>query len=762
MFCAFYIPQGCPSEDVKLTGLVPNNVSIELKLYCRELNGDSVADNRQTEFTDRAVNPLAPTQVVELGTIQDVGPTTATDTDGVIVQVPYSDIIEKFTFDDVLERTYNVGTFNWTTAQAAGTVITTLSFPQILFAQQFIADKIKYFYGFRGGIEVGFRIAASRTLYGALIANVDPCAAYYPINNAVQSVVPSSATSPWRMSGSPHILIQASCADVVTITCPFINPQRFLNLRKYANKEICSINLMVLNPLTNTENATSSGQIFVTARFVDASLLQPCDTTQSTPSEKVRERVKNIEGIKKNIVVSKVNEIQNPAPSFIKRIQLAGNTIAACAMDAVETAAVGMMLGLSKPNTTNFATVMRSDPNMTTNYGNSVEVMPKGALDSENAISTEPNVGGISADELALSYFCGTPVMVNSITFVKGSTPISLVTTGIDANPAYCDYAKLMHYAWSGTHKVKIYITASIFHSCRYVLYYATSAASDWQQCYHTIVEVQGSTEVDLELPYFPQSFVGTGVTTERVWDLYCAELTFSQPDNSIALPVYFNVYKAGSTDFKVFGPKDVQYLVQSAPREDFTKPFTKLHGSMEGYGHKGFVYGEEMVTWREYMHRLWPLYAVTTVASRILQYGDNSGQVCMGTEFIMLFYRYWRGSVRFKLLNLKAATGYNSLFQSVPTMGLVPGAGLSNPNMNSCELEMPYYSPALFDMVHSNQVYPREYATSGTNSKFLFKGAGDDFSLHWLMLPPPGTVVLNTPGSSIYGYAGLQSYYAG
>lgn len=225
--------------------------------------------NNEINLTDRATKEVEPTQSVELGSYDDVAPTSATTADGIIIQDPYADIIERFTFDDVLQRTYNVGVYNWTTAQTAGTVITNIAFPVALFNQPFIADKIKNFYGFRGGVEINIRIACSRTLYGAIIASISPYANYYPLNSTTLATQPAVNTSIYRMSGQPHVIAQASSSDVVSITCPFINPQRFLSLRKYGGSEICSFSIAVLNPLTNTENAVSSGQIFVTARFVD-------------------------------------------------------------------------------------------------------------------------------------------------------------------------------------------------------------------------------------------------------------------------------------------------------------------------------------------------------------------------------------------------------------------------------------------------------------------------------------------------------------
>jgi len=349
--------------------------------------------------------------------------------------------------------------------------------------------------------------------------------------------------------------------------------------------------------------------------------------------------------------------------------------------------------------------------------------------------------------------------MVSSIAFVPGSSAIQIATTGVDTNPCFADHLKLQFYNWYGSHKFKVYITASIYHSVRLVFYLAVNAASDWQVCYHKVVEIQGSTEVEMMIPYCPQSVAIPGVSAVTPYSVYCAILSWSQSDLTISNPIYLNTYKAAASDFKVGCPKDVRYVLQSSPREEFNRDFDPLHPSLLGYGQDNLVFGEDIKTLRNMMHKMSPHRALAAATTALILTNRTVGTNLVGIDMYAAFYRFWAGSVKYKFLSLKSALKYKLITVRLGSGPLFHGLGVGAPDLNSCEGEIPYYSPSLFDNCGTTAMYDRNMYSLGTETAFQFMGAGDDFSFHWMIIPPPGVYTDNF--GSGFGYYGVTNFYA-
>jgi len=765
-----YFLDDCTLEDEVLQNndLIFTTQSGDLKAI-----GTNLKPETNPNSTDRDVKLPPVTQSVELGSFNDVAEVTPGTANNVIVQEPYTGInMETFNMGDSLDRTFNVANIAWTTAQGAGTILATLKFPQLLFSQTFIADKINDMRAFVAGVRVDARITASRTLYGKLALVLIPYTEYYPVSTGTTQVF-NYNTNLYNLTGHPHMLMDASSSDVVTMEAPFVNPARYLDLGKYGNAEMGVFLLVVMNPLSNSENATATATVVVTAGFIDAKVFLPTDTSNGimmtslkerhlekphSVAEKVRltsepvdevqsTRSKNREGARKALMVTAENEVHESLPGALQTISLVGSAIGNLAAGA---ATIGALIGLSKPTTVNTATIVTSNPNFGINHGNGIETIMKASVDSENAISTKLIVGGITADEMELRFIASVPSMVTSVTNVQGSGPIQIATTGIDANLCYVDHLKMMFYYWHGSHKFKTYITASIYHSVRLVFYLATSATADWQVCYHKVVEVQGSTEVDFTIPYCPNFPAAQTTTTDVPYSLFVAQLAWSQSDSLVSTPIYLNTYKAGGSDFRVGGPRDCAYTIQSTkvdnvtyetqscPRMDFNMDFEAIHPSITGYMQDNLLFGEEILTVREMIHKMTPMYSNITLDEPIWNITRGSTASLTGVDMWGLFYRFWRGGVKYKLMQ-KVGQKYRGLFQSAPnsTTGYFHGFGVSAPNMNSCEADFPYYEPVLFETTCSVALKKRQITSPGTDSAYILKGCSDDFSFHWLMLPP-------------------------
>jgi len=332
----------------------------------------------------------------------------------------------------------------------------------------------------------------------------------------------------------------------------------------------------------------------------------------------------------------------------------------------------------------------------------------------------------------------------------------------------HIDHLKQQFAYWCGSHKLKLYITASIFHSIRLVVYLATSASANWSVCPYRVLEIQGSTEVSFLVPYMAQYAMTTTNSTDFIYSVYVQILSWSQSDNSVSAPIYINAYKSAASDFQVAGPLDLVYILQSgeyecqsAPREEFNQDFEPFQEGMTGYALENLVCGERIETWRQMLHKLTPIFITNGNGGDYpVQFSRISGQVLVGSDMIALFYRFWRGSVRYKFMTLKSAVHYaNFTHQNPASIVTTPfqGIAIGAPNLNSCEGEVPYYSPALFEMTGSTPLYTRKVQYAGNGNTYMLKGCGDDFSFHWLQLPQAG-VYANPPTN--YGTTGLSAFF--
>jgi len=256
----------------------------------------------------------------------------------------------------------------------------------------------------------------------------------------------------------------------------------------------------------------------------------------------------------------------------------------------------------------------------------------------------------MNVDEMDLRRMAMVPMLVSITGWTPSTPPGVLMTTAVDTNMAYCDYFKLMFAAWYGSHKVKLYISASIFHAVRMVFFLAVNSTADWRVCMHRVVEIQGNTEVELLIPYTAAEVATISPNTVAPYSLYGQVLTWSQADDSISNTIYINTYKAAASDMRFGAPLDVRYTMQSAPRDDFGADFEPIHPSVTGFSQTNLLFGEEILTLRTLMHRIYPRNTMAVpVCVPLIDPDRTPTNVLIGTEFYLSFFRFWRGSVRVK-----------------------------------------------------------------------------------------------------------------
>jgi len=310
-------------------------------------------------------------------------------------------------------------------------------------------------------------------------------------------------------------------------------------------------------------------------------------------------------------------------------------------------------------------------------------------------------------------------------------------------------------------------------HACR-VIFYVNSVEGKWQDCYHKVVDILGDTEVDMTLPYTSSVLVRTNPNDTSVDDpsmyLWMRVVSYSQPQTAVNTPIYFNVYLSAASDFKVYMPLDkivavtgmptqlaseaLEYEPHSNPRVDFSKSFDPIHPSIQGFEHEGLVMGERIRSYRDLVHRYCPIRSFDPLAdTNIYEGGGNFGPYgYLGLEMYGLIFQFWRGSIRFKLLQ------FNNNLNSVsvthqPLSTAICGTTLSSGVNPLLEFEVPYYHPFMYQ--HTSGSTALTFRGSGAHNMYLVKAAGDDFSFHFLCPPP----TYSLPYNGNCGMLGLSNF---
>lgn len=727
-------------------------------------------DNKNQIYSDRATNEPTPTQIHELGDNFDIGETFDASVGNKILTGPYETFnMESFTLEDVLTREYPVTTLTWTSAQAAGSTLGYYYPLGTLLANTYVSQKLAMFKYFRAGLRITVRVVSQRFNYGSFVVNYEP----YTGNATPRCTTLSTVT------GLPHVIMSASAADAVTLEVPFIHPNRVINLStdsggiQYNSEDLGFFTFTVLNPLTDIQDLTGQAQIFTTLSFVNAQAMYPY-TTQMKKAPKSKKTHPEAQEAKKKAesgTISRTLETVSSLAGMASSVPVIGPYANVFSGVAGTASRVAKMFGFNKPNTTAITNITKINPFVDINQGMGMSLTTKFGLDPENGIGTEPNVGGIPIDEMSISAFAGTPRWINTVTVTPSSSASTLDQLTPTSN-AYCDQIAPIFQSISGSWKYMLHICASQFHNVKLVVWLnnaSASATTGWQNCYHKIIDVQGDTVIKFRVPILTSGFVYPTGELQRN-SLNVSVLAWSQPDMAINCPVYFNVYKAGAEDFAVYGLLDYCTVsTQLNPRGEFAADFEPFHGSFEGYTVEGLVYGERIDSIRDIIHKEQPIadYSYTGSASFDYDGMTFSGSVYrLSIEAWSRWFAFWRGSIRMRYLpytdDVSVAFRHSGMVTDGSTR-VYAGTIISSQINPQLEVEIPYYYLTAYQLTRSNtnrlNLGPNlNFIPSGGGSYWQFKGAGDDFSFHFIW---PSTVSMSTiPNSSVrFGSAAFNNF---
>jgi hypothetical protein len=728
-------------------------VFVRIKIKCKFIP--------ENNYTDRGVDILTKDQKVQLGEYEEAVPMENTAVNNEVYQDAYKEAnMETFNINKTLDREYPVSTIVWNTSAAESTILGVLQFPTLLFNQQYIAAKIADYRLFRGGIRLAVKVTAAYSLYGKILVSYEPM----PHTNAYSSNLDDVV----RCSQTPHMIVSATAAETAVFDVPFIDDRRFLDLQDFVANEMGQFTIMVLNPLTNALGDPATATIFVTGQFLDAELMLPHDSQASLVQQSFTiQSSTNFKGFESKIkaengTISSALDNMGTIAGVISDTPIVAPYTNTFKIGAKAVSGVTKMVGLDKPSSVAMGTIMKINPFLDFSFGRGIDNSIKLAMDPENQISTRPVVGGITQDEMQMSYILGTPSLVSTVAFNSSTSPTILANLGpADQNITYVDFVTANFQYYSGTYAFKFYITASKFHNVRGVFYLSDDGtAQAWENCYHMVVAFNGDAEVSFNVTY-PNSYVVQNVTSPNNFSIYFKVLAFETNDSSLDLPIYINTYKAGASDFRVSMLRDVYFQIQSNPRMDFQKAFEPLHPSFTGYDHKNVISGEEYKSIRDIIHRYWGLF--NQQGENIFHYNGlgnlGNGQYC-GVELFGLLFRFWHGSMRVKLVSNDRSTYNCALIYNEDTNSYYPGIGVNSMTNPLVEIDIPWYYQELFKSttpINQLNIYPRK--VTGVSS-YQFTSAGDDFSFMFLGGGiPNGSFVTGSPVNK--GNNGFRVYLA-
>jgi hypothetical protein len=751
----------------------------------------AVEPSRNTEYTERASNEPTTTQEAQMGNITDVAPVDHAKLLGPY-QPPHKDTnMEEFDMDKSLSRLYYLGTINWTGTSTTNTMLGYYYFPDVLFAQSYIADKIRNFARFKAGMRFTIRVVSNKFAYGKLLIFFFPNGSYgTPTTTYANAVL---------ASGLPHVIVSASEGSVTVFDAPFMSASRCIDPTSYTPAEMGLFGVIVLNPLTDTNGTTPQAQIQVSAQFLEPKLFFPYTPTSAICSEDdcisdVETHSSNGQHLAEAEAKAREQSISNALTTFsdvagsLSSIPVYGRLAKATSMVASNSARIAAKMGLDKPNTLNMTNINKVNAYSDWNNSKGVNAFPKFSMDPENSVTTQNILGGSNQDDMNFVNFVKKPMLCNIVTITSSTVTVALCPINFFGNTYVDNVSSLFKYA-SGSFKFKIYTTASLFHSVRAVFWInnTSSIKTDWQECNYRIVDIQGDTETEIMTPYYSKKIVHATTNTTGAC-LMVTILNWTQPDMSLTCPIFMNVYKAGCDDFQVGAPRNVwlqmtnsiieddikDYIdvsddiidveVHVNPRGDFEHDFEPIHPDCKYYVHENIVFGEKIQTFADLFKRFHPYKAMNTdevflMDSNLLTIAGHTGLI--GIEALQANFLLFRGSIGSRVAVSYAETNVAMILKYSSTE-IAPGIASSTDVNPVLEAMMPFYSQEMYYAYVPNAYCNddnRFFVTAGsTRANYYGKMAGDDWTSMFQVPLPNGSAYVDQ-NSNTAGWFGLCNF---
>lgn len=731
-----------------------NNVSTSTSsTVIGDVRGDAdpiVSTNALTSFNDdTAVTSATPPQVL---------PAAIPRTD------PYPDQGMR----EVLSREYRVADVTWPTSAAAGTLLFTGRFPELLFTIPNIQDKLKSFRYMRAGAKVSLRVNSNGFAGGTLMVQ------YIPFYNP-------SADGAWRhkfwpLAQTGPMLMSASRAETLQLTIPWAAPFMYRDLRTSNNPGmIGSVFVYVLNPLVfSNTGAPSSLSVSVFASFDNPEVAGPDINGAPASSSSVKKQsgeamIKTVKG-----VIAGVTRATSTVAGIVKPF----------------TSSFGLPF-LNKPTSLAATQPMTLMPARGMANASGLDTSAKLSLDPEAQVSVSPSIFGGGVCQPTWRDVLSIPALIHTTSFTQAAAADTLIASW----PVRPNYAKtiaantfapgnLAYYAnffkrWRGGIVYALHFACPSNVTARVRVSFlpnvsATTAPPESQagDIISKVLSITGDTVLMFPIEYLGDTYFkkcqNLSVTDtsdiDAVGRVSVTVLNEVVSVNTAATtPIALTVWMAAAENFVYSQPDDfppswapnftLGVTKQTSLRDLFAKPASGMVPTtllME----EGIVTPEKFTGPLDLLHR-------QCGVSTILTNGDYLRvQPIANTAMwqILLPFLGWRGSLRYKGFpeaahNVPYAIGWVASESDTTFLsgyqGFLPGS--------IGEWETPYYDYYAWRETYPIMtVVPRDAirALSAMDGKMIYFGyaVGDDFSIGLIYGPPCARLHPSAPEESLTG----------
>nr|QXV86480.1 structural polyprotein [Picornaviridae sp.] len=389
---------------------------------------------------------------------------------------------------EILSRAYPLTTFQWTRNDTEGSCIKRFSFPEALFSQKVVWEKINHFEFFRAGLKIKVKVNASLYHYGKLIGVWRPMA----MGKTCYVCMPEEDRTPgaydnmYSLSSNPHVIISPNNTDSNEMIIPFSIPLDWIDLKAYtlsANNEnygrimnnMGIFELWVLNPLVAKNVATDPpAYVTVYASFSDVEVAGYTTT---------------------NLV-------------YINHdLQLYTSKVVPTGMFGYGQYSRDIPIAQSKTTGISFAPMHIANSGSDTDY---TQFLNLNTGESDNSLIeylSEPcllTIKEIPASAAAGTNILSIPVKPGVMPFTS-QYPYSIYKALFHTRLSF--YAQMFSY-WRGTIRYSFQITCSRFHSLRLKVYWSPSKLLDADRTnaeaftISKVVDIEGETNFEMDIPW--------------------------------------------------------------------------------------------------------------------------------------------------------------------------------------------------------------------------------------------------------------------
>lgn len=654
-----------------------------------QMDDEGASVNDATPLTSDGLTTEVEEVVEFTGAVQPIDSTVSFSED--LARKFYRQVGENRTHTvvDFLSRPYLVGSTTWSNTQTENTVLSQYEFPNALLRIPGVRHKLEGFTFLRAGMTLRVVTNAQPFQQGRLLVYFSP---YLRDLNKDTGYSLSSRTSERTLLGStgfPRVELDLGNASEVTLTIPYVSPYSAFSLME----DVWSVGSFVVKVYSPLAGGTDSVAVSFWAYFNDPEPSIPtCAPIYELdpPTSFRRGRVQinlGAEAAKGEGTVTTLANTVGKVATLASAVPALTPIAAPVAAVASVASKVASLFGFSKPKMESLVTATTLAPGRYLNNYDGNDASKSLGLTFKNQIGVQP-VFGTSADEMAISYIAQKANYVRTISWSTTVTPGTIladmlchpfgdtwdVHTDIGEGTRqfpYVGYVCLPFELWRGTLVYTFKLVKTSFHAGRLrfgIIPKGKFAEGNYDLnfVYQKIVDIQGTDEVTIEVPFvyeLPWCAVPetTTVYPETPTVLTIEVLTsLRRPNELVSDTVQILVEVAAGADFEVARPRTIEYCIER-PFTGPTRPTLQMQYETEGFGgtfdndddSRFETVGETVVSLKQLLlrqqHAGFTTKENTNAICYPLQVASDLTHEQGVFDVILPLFAFWRGSFRLK-----------------------------------------------------------------------------------------------------------------